>query len=684
MQPRPNGGWEYFSALCCFGEKICFLIQNLYFCALNHIQNILKFTMMKPLFKLYIIFCFLISSLLQAQVVKPLTEEKWPESDPDAKFYTLKGFRHGVNFFPKVKYPEVEYTPSATLKFDQYHSADVVYHWMKTWTEKYPNLLDMYEVAKSYEGRPIYQLTLTNKAAGKATDKPAAYFEGGRHSGEVSAVESVMWLLKHLLENYGKDPQITKIIDKNTIYLRPVNNPDGHNLYMHTAQSNRSTVRPFDNDGDGLIDEDGPEDLDEDGYILQMRVKDPKGTMAIHPKDPTGRLMIRAESGKGEYTIYSEGIDNDGDGLFNEDGIGGLDLHRNYPENWRPSSEETGRGWTQGGAGEYPLSETETRSVVTFLLSNPNVYVVNSMDTSVPMHLRPPSTAPSSAMFPEDLAYYLMFDSIGKSITGYERAGDVYQDYGSGSPLFGHGPDFGYWYYGSIWYGDEIWNTGRATKDYNEDGVIDDLDRLIMNDKEYGGKGFFNWKPYQHPQLGEVEIGGWNPKFFNQNPPAEVMEKWVKNQALFNLEMIKHLPELQWDNIEVKKMEAYQQDSTDYQIIVTYRNVGKLPTALTQADLVKIVRPDQIRLTLSKTVVEGEKPMARILPETVGRQQGRQRAGSAATTNETTRNAGYTQGESINSKTITVRVYGNRTIEGTVSVSTTRAGILPEKSFVIK
>ena len=643
---------------------------------------------MKSQFKLFCFLCCLVSSL-QAQVVKPLTEEKWPETDT-VKMYTLKGFRHGVSFFPKVKYPEVEYVPSSTLTFDKYHTADVVYYWMKKWAEQYPDLIELYEVALSYEGRPIYQMTLTNKKNGKATDKPAAFFEGGRHSGEVSSTESVMWLMKYLLEEYGKDSQITKLIDKNTIYLKPVNNPDGHNLYMHTAQTNRSTVRPVDNDGDGLLDEDSPEDLDGDGYILQMRYKDSKGTFVIDTRDSTGRLMKRAEQGKGEYTVVAEGIDSDGDGRINEDGIGGLDLHRNYVENWRPAQESTGRGWTQGGAGDYPLSETETRAVVLFLLANPHIFIVNSMDTSVPMHLRPPSTAPASAMFPEDNKWYTLFDGIGKSITGYERAGDVYQDYGSGSPLFGHGPDFGYWYYGAIWYGDEIWNTGKATKDYNEDGVIDELDRLIMNDREYNGKLFADWKPFKHPTLGDVEIGGWNPKFFSQNSPPEQLEKWAKNEALFNLEMLKYLPELQWENIEVKRMKAYKQDSTDYQVKISYRNVGKLPTALRQADLVKIVRPDQIKVTLSKPAVEGERPTAKILPESGARtpsegSQTRQRAGSGgAASNETTRNAGYAQGESVNSLTITVRVYGNHEIEGTATVSTTRAGILPEKSFVIK
>ena len=128
--------------------------------------------------------------------------------------------------------------------------------------------------------------------------------------------------------------------------------------------------------------------------------------------------------------------------------MGGLDLHRNYPENWRPETEETTRGYTQGGAGEYPLSEVETRAVVTFLLAHPNVSVVNTMDTSVPMLLRPPSTSASDErMYPEDLALYKAFDEKGKQITGYARAGDVYNDYGRGSPLFGHSPDFGYLQY---------------------------------------------------------------------------------------------------------------------------------------------------------------------------------------------------------------------------------------------
>jgi len=73
---------------------------------------------------------------------------------------------------------------------------------------KYPDLVDLYEVGKSYEGRPIIQITITNKKPGKDTDKPAAFFEGGRHSCEVTTSECVLWLAKYLLEKYGKDPTL--------------------------------------------------------------------------------------------------------------------------------------------------------------------------------------------------------------------------------------------------------------------------------------------------------------------------------------------------------------------------------------------------------------------------------------------------------------------------------------------
>ncbi len=535
------------------------------------------------------------------------------------KMYTVGGERHGRSFFPYVDYAQTRPKVEGEMDFSHYHKYEEVYYFLKKWEKDYPNLVELYSVGKSFEGREIWQMTISNKSTGKDTDKPAMFLEGNRHSGEVTGGESALYFAWFILTNYGKDPEITRLVDTKALYVKVKNNPDGSELYLNTAQTNRSSVRPHDSDGDGLLDEDPAEDLDHDGFCYQMRkkVEDGKGNTTLHPDDKTGRLMRRVGEGKGNYLVYSEGFDDDFDGRFNEDGIGGLDLHRNYPENWRPEPgmDLTGRGWTQLGAGAYPLSETETRSVVLFLLQHPNVSVGQTMDTAVPMHLRPPSTSHSQeSMFEEDLKLYRYFDEQGKKITGYPNAGDVFWDFAGlgrefrepteeqrrARPLFGHSPDFGYFYYGAIWYGDELWSGGRVV-DYDGDGNITELEVLRWNDEALGGKGFKNWEKFVHPQLGEVEIGGFNPKFFRQNPPPEYLEEWAKKEAMFNLFLAKSLPQVSIERAEMKPVKG---EKSVYQIFCVLTNEGFLPTALEMAKRVKIVRPDRVEITLPEKGVE--------------------------------------------------------------------------------
>ncbi len=536
-------------------------------------------------------------------------------ADTARKVFVVPGDRHGPSVFPLVDYAETRPVVAGEMDFRHYHTSAEIEEWMQRWAREYPDLVDLYEVGTSFGGRTLWQMTLTNKATGRHTDKPAAFFEGGRHSGEITSTESVLYLIWHVLTRYGSDPEITALLDRKALYVRPLNNPDGSDLYRHTAQSNRSSVRPHDSDGDGLLDEDPGEDLDGDGHLRQMRqrVDSGQGEFVLDPRDPSGRLMQRVGEGRGDWKVWSEGVDNDLDGRFNEDGIGGLDLHRNYPENWRPEPgrDATGRGFTQLGAGEYPLSEPETRSVVLWLLRHPNVGVANSMDTSVPMHLRGPSTCEETeCMIPADLRIYRLMDSVGLSITGYPWAGDVYRTYHTRtpvnpftgdstrpSPLFGHGPDFGYFYFGAVWYGDELWNGGRE-RDYDGDGRIEPWEVLRYCDEEFGGRCFGPWTPFTHPQLGEVEIGGFDPKFFSQNGPPEVLERWARNQALFNLYMAMSLPQVEIVDVRAARARAGAgaADSATHELRVTVRNAGRLPTALEMAKRVKIVQPDRLAL----------------------------------------------------------------------------------------
>jgi len=549
---------------------------------------------------------------------------------PARPMHRVAGVRDGVSIFVKTDYAQVRPLKPGEVDFKHYHTPDESLVLMRLWAQKYPDLVEIYSVGKSFEGRDIWQMTITNRKTGKDTDKPAFFIEGGRHAGESTGSEATLYFINHVLTNYGSDPAITRLVDTKALYCKPHNNPDGNMLYLTTAQTLRSTVRPNDDDNDGLLDEDPGEDLDGDGFVRQIRkfVGPGKGNASKDPRDPSGRLMRRGQQGEGDYVMYPEGIDNDGDGRYNEDGIGGLDLHRNYPENWRPMREETRRGYTQGGAGEYPLSETETRAVFLFMMTHPNVAAAQTLDTAVPMILRGPSTERDEvAMTPDDLALFRKFDKKAQEITGYARAGDVYHEYATGGrrvdpvtgegprdqPLFGHSPDFGYSYFGVPWYGDEIWNGGRFV-DYDKDGRVDEYEVLKWNDENRAGKGDFqNWTVFRHPQLGDVEIGGWNPKFWSQNPPPDLLETWARNEALWNVWMAEQLPQVKIVSVTATpakpappakgkpakgaKPEPPVSLEGVYDVTVTLTNEGQMPTALDIARRVKIVRPDTCTLT---------------------------------------------------------------------------------------
>lgn len=504
--------------------------------------------------------------------------------------------------FPKVDYSQTH--PLVPGQFDNQHYPKYaeVQSLLERWAKIYPNIVSVYSGGTSYEGRTIWQMTISSKQTATPPDsKPAMYIGGNRHSGEVTARVATLTFANWLLTNYGKDPEVTKLVDTRTFYIRPTENPDGGELYLTTANTLRSTVRPYDQDGDGLTDEDPCEDLNNDGYCTNIReyVGPGKGNYAKDPIDPSGRLMKNVGDGKGDYLYTAEGIDNDKDGRINEDGIGGLDLHRNYPENWRPMKEYSGYGWTQSNAGEYPLSEPEMRSLVLFLLSHPNTTIGQTMDTSYPMHLRPPSTSHSEeSMKPKDLEYYRYFDTEGKKLSGYTSAGDVFHDYSRGDdePLFGHSPDFGYFQFGSIWYGDELWGTGEVVQDFNKDGAVNNLDRLWMNDNIPEYKGIWlNWQPVTLPNGHRAEVGGWNPKFWSQNPPAgKTLQVWAEKETAFNKLLAKSLPLI--TQVGPVTLEKRANDQTVIRWTLT--NEGLLPDALDQAWLVKIVRPDLAEITL--------------------------------------------------------------------------------------
>jgi hypothetical protein len=243
-------------------------------------------------------------------------------------------------------------------------------------------------------------------------------------------------------------------------------------------------------------------------------------------------------------------------------------------------------------------------------MEHPNVAIVQSLDTAVPMILRGPSTSTSEeTMFPADLALIRKFDAKGLEVTGYPWAGDTYFTYATRggvnpitgeparpTPLFGHGPDFGYSFYGAVWYGNEIWNGGRFV-DYDKDGRHDEWEVLRWNDENRAGKGDFKeWTAFTHPVLGEVEIGGFNPKFYSQNPPPDLLETWARNEAMFNLYLAQQLPQVRIVSAAARPAKT----AGEFEVEMTVTNEGLMPTALDIAKRVKMVRPDTAAIAVGK------------------------------------------------------------------------------------
>jgi hypothetical protein len=430
-------------------------------------------------------------------------------------------------------------------------------------------LTNLYSIGETLEGTQLLVLEITNKEFGEPGEKPGYYYDGNIHSGELTAAEVALHFAWYVLSNYGRDPRVTRLVDTRTLYVRPKFNPDGADIALTTEGNFRSTPRPYDQDGDGLLDEDPGNDLNGDGSITQMRVSSATGLWKVSASDP--RVMVRRGDGETEggfYALYSEGVDDDGDGLFNEDGIGGIDMNRNFPRNW-------GLEFEQSGAGPFPLSEPETRATIEFLSSHRNVTGVFHGHTSGGFLFRLPSTTPWDDFNLPDQNLILEMSRKYETTTG-QRAIPSYSN--PRVHRYGTLISWSYWDFGVVAFVPEFW--GGFGRDYDGDGNVSEAERHRWNEEELSGEGFANWAPYDHHQLGPVEIGGWRGKFTRQNPPPHLLKG----------ELELYVPWMMWlaeisPRIVLRDVEASPLGSGLFRITGVVENEGYLPTNITQRAL---------------------------------------------------------------------------------------------------
>lgn len=454
---------------------------------------------------------------------------------------------------------------NADMDWNRYYTSAETAQIMRSYARHYPQLARVSVIGHSYEGRELLVIEVSNRAKGDPGEKPALYVDGNIHSGELTGSAVTLYLLGHLLENYGKDPQVTKLLDQRTFYLRPKFNPDGADLALATDTSVRSTLRPYDNDGDGQEDEDPGDDLNGDGFITRMRIADPDGKWVLSAEDP--RIMLPRSNGvRGPfYRVLAEGIDNDGDGRLNEDGIGGLDMNRNFPRNWALS-------YKQPGAGPYPLSEPETMATVRFIDSHRNITGVVHNHTSGGFVYRLPSASDPAQFNRSDL---VLIETLGaeysKSTGRPVRPSSTHAtDHRYGTLI-----SWAYWDHGIIGWVPEYW-PGLAA-DFEGSDEDRELERLRIDDEELGGRYFVEWTPHMHPEYGRVEIGGWRRRFTSQNPPPEMLKAECSLQIPWILYLAEQSPLLMMEGFEVRDLGEGR-----FEVEMGVRNDGYQPTNLTE------------------------------------------------------------------------------------------------------
>ena len=419
------------------------------------------------------------------------------------------------------------------LQFDHYYRYSELEETLQSFASQYPHLLQLSVLGKSYEGRAIYLATITHFATGPAEEKPALWIDGNIHATELAPCTTCLLYIQTLLEGFGQDEAITRCLERSVVYVCPRVNPDGAEWALEEhPRLIRSSTRPYPYDEEplrGLFEED----IDLDGRILSMRIPDPNGSWKAHPDEP--RLLIPrdpAESGGKYYRVLPEGR------LENYDGITiqvppnpqGLDLNRNFPFEWRQEHIER-------GAGPFPASEPEVRALVDFVSRHKNISLAVTFHTFGGLLLRPYSTHPDEDMAAEDLWTYQKIGKKGSELTGYPNV-SVYHDfrYHPKEVTTGAFDDWLFDHLGVYSWTTEIWAPLRQAgiKDYKpidwwrEHPLEEDLKLLKWNDEVLAGKGYVDWYEFDHPQLGKVELGGWDLMYAFRNPPPAFLEAEIR------------------------------------------------------------------------------------------------------------------------------------------------------------
>ena len=445
----------------------------------------------------------------------------------------------------------------------------------------YTDYVQVKTLAKTKGNKDIWLLTI---GSGDIENKPALAVAGGITGDHLLGSELALQFAERLLAR-SDEQEIKDLLDSVSFYVFPDISPDAREQYFRPLRYERmGNANPTDLDRDGRIGEDGYDDLNNDGMITMMRIKDPTGEWMKHPEDE--RIMVKARPEKGEhgqYLLFTEGIDNDKDEELNEDGEEGVTFNRNFTFKY-PAFER--------GAGEHAVSEIETRAIADFLFAAKNVFAVisfgpaNNLTKPLPYKEREANARIHTGWKEKDINLnqkisHLYNKHLGEFATPSANGndGDFFQ--------------WAYFHYGRFSFSTQGWSLPASEKSGENEQQSKELDLIKWAEENELNDVFIPWTEVEHPDFPDkrVEVGGIAP-FAIKNPPYSMIDSIAEKHSAFILDVAANRPVIDIVNIETERL-----GSNLYRVTADIINTGSFPTASQTGELLKWKQKTVLRAT---------------------------------------------------------------------------------------